>query len=143
MFKQRAGMNKRVVTLELSPDLFHAVHDLASEREGTVGTVVEDLLSSHLESAKKARPKASISNERLNFALQKLLFRDLADATDWEDLGARLLKHGYYLRIAWGGLSLHSETSGQKLCNLHDLGFSYGTFVRRFGPGRPRDPNIL
>lgn len=143
MFKQRDGMTKVPVTLELSPDLFYAVHDLASEKEGTVGSVVEDLLASHLATNKKALPTTKFADERLVFALQKLLFRDLAEATSWSDLDTRLSKHGYYMRIAWGGLSLHSETSGQKLCNLHDMGFSYGTFVRRFGPGRPKDPNAV
>ena len=141
MFKQRGGMTKVAVTLELSSDLFYAVHDLASEQEGTVGSVVEELLASHLATTKKAHPTTKIANDRLVFALQKLLFRDLAEASSWEELDARLSKHGYYLRIAWGGLSLHSVTSGQKLCNLHDMGFSYGTFVRRFGPGKPKDPN--
>lgn len=133
-------MNKRAVTVELSPDLFYAIHDLASEREDTVGSVLEGLLASHLQEKKKAKPKPRIADERLVFALQKLLFRDIAESTSWSDLDARMSKHGYFLRIAWGGLALHSETSGQKLCNLHDIGFSYGTFVRRFGPGKPKDP---
>ena len=50
------------------------------------------------------------------------------------------LAHGYYIEIAWGGLSLHTETSGQWLCNTTDLGFSHATFLRRFGPGKPRNP---
>lgn len=133
-------MNKRVVKVELPSDLFLAVHDLATEQEGTVGGVVEDLLIAHLETRKSARPKAKVANERLVFALQKLLYRDLAEAKDWADLDGRLRKHGYFMKIAWGGLSLHTETSGQKLCNMHDIGFSYGTFIRRFGPGKPKNP---
>ena len=86
---------------------------------------------------KKRRPSAG---EKMIFALQKLLFRDMAEATDWNDLDRRLRKHGYYLKISWGGLSLHTETSGHKICHTHDLGFSYGTFIRRFGPGKPKDP---
>jgi hypothetical protein len=134
-------MNKRVVSVELPADLFLAVHDLATEQEGTVANVVEDLLIAHLESRKSNRPKQCEPDEKLVFALQKLLFRDLADARDWEDLDLRLRRHGYFMKVAWGGLSLHTETSGQKLCNVHDLGFSYGQFIRRFGPGRPKDPS--
>lgn len=133
-------MNKRAVTVQLPSDLILAVHDLATEQEGTVAKIVEDLVAEHLVKRKGARPKAQVSNERLVFALQKLLFRDMAEASSWDDLNARLRKHGYFMKIAWGGLSLHTETSGQKLCNTHDLGFSYGTFVRRFGPGKPKDP---
>lgn len=136
-------MNKRVVSVELPADLFLAVHDLATEQEGTVANVVEDLLNAHLEARKSIRPKQCEADEKLVFALQKLLFRDLADARDWEDLDRRLRRHGYFMKVAWGGLSLHTETSGQKLCNVHDLGFSYGQFLRRFGPGKPKDPSEI
>ena len=68
MFKQRDGMTKVPVTLELSPDLFYAVHDLASEKEGTVGSVVEDLLASHLATNKKALPTVGRSHRFFSFA---------------------------------------------------------------------------
>jgi hypothetical protein len=133
-------MMKRPVTLELPGDIFHAVHDLASEREDTISRVVESLVAEHLVSKRGARKRPPPASERLVFALQKLLFRDMAEAKSWADLDNRLRRHGYFLKINWGGLSLHTETSGQKLCHTHDLGFSYGTFLRRFGPGKPRDP---
>lgn len=133
-------MNSRTVSIQLPADLVLAVHDLATEQEGTVAKVVEDLLIAHLVTRKGAKKKAEIVDQRLIFALQKLLFRDMAEAENWQDLDERLRHHGYFLRIAWGGLSLHTETSGQKLCNTADLGFSYVTFLRRFGPGKPRDP---
>ncbi len=133
-------MNKRHVSVELPPDLLRAVHDLATEQENTVSHLVEGLLSDHLARSKGAKPATPPPDEKLVFALQKLLFRDMAEASDWDDLDNRMRKHGYYLKIAWGGLSLHTETSGQKVCQTHRLGFSYGTFVRRFGPGKPRDP---
>jgi hypothetical protein len=67
----------------------------------------------------------------------------MADASDWEDLDRRLRCHRYNLKIARGGLPFHTDTSGQKLCDTHDLGFSYGTFVRRFGPGKPKGPREI
>lgn len=133
-------MTKRAVTVELPADIALAVHDLATEKEGTVAQFVEGLVIEHLAQKKGAKGKPSLANERLVFALQKLLFRDMAEAQSWEDLDRRMRKHGYFLKIGWGGLSLHTETSGQKLCHSHDLGFSYGTFLRRFGPGKPKDP---
>jgi hypothetical protein len=133
-------MNKRAVTVQLPADLVMAVHDLATEQEDTVARIVESLVAEHLANKKGAKKRPPPASERLVFALQKLLFRDMAEARDWDDLDKRMRKHGYYLKIAWGGLSLHTETSGQKLCHTHDLGFSYGTFVRRFGPGKPKDP---
>jgi hypothetical protein len=136
-------MHKRSVTVELPPDLLLAVHDMAAEQEDTVARVVESLVAEHLTRKAGARKRAPRADDRLIFALQKLLFRDMAEARDWEDLAQRLRRHGYYLKISWGGLSLHTETSGQKLCHTHDLGFSYGTFIRRFGPGRPKDARDL
>lgn len=134
-------MDKCVVSLELNSELFLAVHDLAAETQGTVTNVVEELLISHLASSKRDVPQRVKCDERLILALQKLLFRDLAEAESWDDLKRRLCRHGYFMKVVFGGLALHTETSGQKLCNLHDLGFSYGQFVRRFGPGQPRDPH--
>lgn len=133
-------MNSRTVSIQLPADLVLAVHDLATEQEGTVAKIVEDLLVAHLATGKGSKTKVEIADQRLVFALQKLLFRDMAEADNWPDLDARLRRHGYFLKIAWGGLSLHTETSGHKLCNTADLGFSYVTFLRRFGPGKPKDP---
>ncbi|MEO9649560.1 MAG: hypothetical protein ABJ360_14220 [Roseobacter sp.] len=133
-------MEKRPVTVQLPADLLRAVHDLATEREDTVEKLVENLIVEHLSTNSAVKKLSSSSPEKLIFALQKLLFRDMAEAKDWDDLGDRLRKHGYFLKISWGGLALHTETSGQKLCQTHDLGFSYGTFLRRFGPGKPKEP---
>ena len=134
-------MEKCSVTVRLPADVVLAVHDLANEQEDTVAKFVEDLVVEHLATNKSVRNRKPTVNEGLVFALQKLLFRDMAEASDWDDLDRRMRKHGYYLKISWGGLSLHTETSGQKLCHTHDLGFSYGTFIRRFGPGKPRNPH--
>lgn len=135
-------MNSRTVSIQLPADLALAVHDLATEQEGTVAKIVEDLLVAHLATHKGSKRKSEVVDQRLVFALQKLLFRDMAEARDWDDLDERLRRHGYFMKIAWGGLSLHTETSGQKLCNTADLGFSYVTFLRRFGPGKPKDPRM-
>jgi hypothetical protein len=134
-------MNNRHVSVELPPDLLRAVHDLATENENTVSGVLQNLLADHLATKKGATHRINPTNEKLVFALQKLLFRDMAEAVSWADLDRRMHKHGYYLKIAWGGLSLHTCTSGHKVCHTHLLGFSYGTFVRRFGPGKPKDPH--
>lgn len=131
---------KSELKLELPADLMRAVHDLATEREGTVASVMASLLEAHLVSQKGSKTRPAPAPDRLIFALQKLLFRDMAEARDWADLDQRLSDHGYFLQITWGGLALHTQTSGKKICLTHDLGFSYGTFVRRFGPGKPKDP---
>ncbi len=128
------------MNLKLPSDLVQAVHDLATEREDTVARIVEGLVAEHLSSKEGIKPRQPRASEKLIFALQNLLFRDMAEAENWEDLDSRLRKHGYFLKITWGGLALYTETSGQKLCHTHDMGFSYGTFLRRFGPGKPKGP---
>lgn len=134
-------MNKSEVTLQLPPDLMRAVHDLATEREGTVASVMASLLEAHLGSQKASKTRPVPTPDRLIFALQQLLFRDMAEARDWADLDLRLRNHGYFLQVTWGGLALHTLTSGKRICLTHDLGFSYGTFIRRFGPGKPKNPH--
>ena len=136
-------MDKCVVSFEIPSELFLSVHDLAAEKQGTISTVFEDLLVSYLQRFKTNSIDKPKYDDRLVMALQKLLFRDLAEADSWDDLNRRLASHGYFLKICLGGMALHTETSGQKLCNLHDLGFSYGQFVRRFGPDRVKDPIVL
>lgn len=136
-------MAKHTVTLSLPTDIFRAMHDMANEKDDTLARVVEAMLSEHLGGHKGFKRRGPPASERLVFALQNLLFRDMAEATSWDDLDRRMRKHGYYLKNSWGGLTVHTETSGQKLCQTHDLGFSYGTFVRRFGPGRPKDPREI
>mgnify|MGYP002066057286 CR=1 FL=1 len=50
-------MNKSVVSVQLPPDLFMAVHDLATEQEDTVSQVLEDLLAEHLVAKKGAKKR--------------------------------------------------------------------------------------
>lgn len=134
------SMKKSSVSVQLPSDLMIAVHDLATEKEHTISQVLEEMVAEYLASKRGVKKRPAPTSEKMVFALQKLLFRDMAEATSWEDLDRRMKMHGFFLRIAWGGLSVHTETSGQKLCQTHHLGFSYGTFVRRFGPGKPKNP---
>ena len=127
-------MNQRQISLELPPELLMAMHDLATEQEGTVSHVVQDLLTEHLASKKGARPAPAPTNEKLVMALQKLLFRDMAEATSWEDLDQRMRKHGYFLKIAWGGLSIHTETSGKNSATPISWVFPMGLLPGGLGP---------
>ncbi len=136
-------MDKCVVSLELPSDLILSAHDLAAENQGTVSNVFQDLLEAHLQTKNSGSKEKTEKGDRLIMAAQKLLFRDLAHARDWDDLRDRLARHGYFLKVSLGGMSLHTETSGQKVCNLHELGFSYGQFVRRFGPDCTIKPEIV
>ncbi|MDW4498311.1 DUF6364 family protein [Sulfitobacter sp. D35] len=135
-------MDTQTVTLKLPSSLVHAAKSIASQRNETIAKVVEDLLKRDL--AGRATPKTSHhGNTRLVFALQTLLVSELDAATGWEDLSHRLARHGYWLKLSWGGLTLHTETSGRLLCLVTDLGFGYRTFLRRFGPGAPVHPHDL
>jgi len=70
-------------------------------------------------------------------ALLALVAPDLAEASGWEDLQARLMRKGYHLREAGGGLALASWPAGRRLCKASELGFSYSRLMRRFGTPFP------
>lgn len=129
----------QTVTLKIPAALLQSAHAVAVSRDETVAKMVEELLVrelTHWDSTSKVPSQ----DERLLFALQSLLFRDMAEASSWDDLSDRLEKHGYWLKLTREGLILHTETNARWLCNCDDLGFGYVTFVRRFGAGAPRDP---
>ena len=71
------------------------------------------------------------ADERLVAPLRALLADDLAYAAGWDDLQARLLRKGYQLREAGGGLALH-DAGSERLCKGSDLGYSYSRLMRRF-----------
>jgi hypothetical protein len=129
----------QTVTLNLPIDLLRSAHAAAVDRDETVAKMVEALLTREL-SERSGTGKTETANDRIIFALQGLLFRDMAEASSWDDLSDRLDRHGYWLKLTREGLILHTETNGSSLCNCADLGFGYVTFVRRFGAGVPRNP---
>jgi len=134
------------LSIKLPADLVADLRALALERDESVGHVVRDIL----RKTTRAGPPAKTPNradERLVARLQRLLAPDMASATSWDDIQARLARHGFTLRPAGGGLTVHARASGERLCKSSELGFAYSRLVRKFQapmPGHPhRMPHLL
>jgi len=126
------------IEMKMHVDMLRAASALARQRDVTVGQLVRDLLAREIARA-HARPPIR-ADERLVAPLRARLAGDLAHATDWDDLQARLHVKGYALRAAGGGLALHTQPCERRVCKASELGFSYARLMRRFGapfPGHP------
>ena len=65
------AMEKCAISLELQSDLFLAVHDLATEKQGTVTDIVEDLLAAHLSTKQSSSVQKPKKNENYLLDRQK------------------------------------------------------------------------
>lgn len=128
------------VTLKLPDPMLQAAAKLAAENDVTIGQIVRELLSQEMLNRHRAK-RSDRTDEQLLASLQTLLASDMADAQSWDDLTERLARKGYELRPAGGGLTLNRAACGTKLCKASELGFAYGTLVRRFGQGMPGHPH--
>ena len=133
-------MTMQTVTLKLPDVMLQAAQKLAAQHDVTVGQIVRDLLTREMREVNRSKT-SDRTDEHLLASLQTLLASDMARAFGWQDLADRLSRHGYDLRPAGGGLTLHQSTSGTRLCKASELGFAYGTLVRRFGVAMPGHPH--
>jgi len=124
------------VDIRLPGPLADAARELARSQDITLGQLVRDLLAREIGRRHPARRPAR-ADERLVAPLRARLAPDLAEASGWEDLQARLMRKGYHLREAGGGLALASWPAGRRLCKASELGFSYSRLMRRFGTPFP------
>lgn len=133
-------MKLETVTLKLPPKLLDDAGVVAAGQDVTIGHLVRHLLAK--EVARRLHPKTSSrAEDALVAALQALLARDIAEAAGWDDLEQRLARHGYVLRPAGGGIALHKTSCGTRICKGSELGFAYGTLVRRFRAAMPDHPH--
>ena len=127
------------IEMKMQVDMLRAASALARRRDITVGQLVRDLLAREITRA-HARPPIR-ADERLVAPLRARLAEDLAHATGWDDLQARLRAKGYVLRAAGGGLALQDWPGDRRICKASELGFSYARLMRRFGAPFPDHPH--
>lgn len=133
-------MTLETVTLKLPRKLLSDAGCVASAQDVTIGHLVRQLLAKEVD--RRLNPKSRrVTDEGLLAALQALLAKDMAEASDWDDLAQRLYFHGYELRPAGGGAVLHRRACGTRVCKGSELGFGYRTLVLRFGAGMPGHPH--
>ncbi len=129
-------MSRVTVMLKLDGHVLKALEAAAREDGCDAATVVRDAIRRDLYRRTRAK-KADRPDERLVAPLRALLADDLARATGWDDLAARLSAKGYALREAGAGLALFELTGTRRLARASDLGVSYGRLMRRFGAPMP------
>ena len=132
-------MNDETVTLKLSRRLLNDAGSVAAARDVTIGHLVRELLKKEVDRRLNAKTP-NRADETLVAALQALLAKDMAEAKGWLDLSLRLARHGYELRPAGGGLTLHKISCGTRVCKASELGFAYRTLVKRFRSAMPGHP---
>ena len=127
--------------LKLPDPLLREACDLARTRKQTVGDIVRSALVAELRKARKKVRKRMTTLEVEVAPVRAELARDLAEATSWHDLQARLRNKGYFLRPAGSGLSLVRLVGDVRICSASALGPGYGALRERFGgpfPGAQR-----
>lgn len=133
-------MTLETVTLKLPRKLLSDAGSVACAQDVTIGHLVRQLLAKEVD--RRLNPKSRHAAEGgLLAALQALLAKDMAEASDWDDLAQRLYFHGYELRPAGGGAVLHRRACGTRVCKGSELGFGYRSLVLRFGKGMPGHPH--
>lgn len=135
-------MELESVTLKLPRELLSGAQRVATARDVTIGHMVRVLLKREVERQLRSTAKTE-PDPKLIAALQALLAPDIAAATDWADLAARLRPHGYEMRARGGGLALVKTSCGTRICKGSDLGFAYGDLVKRFGVAMPGHPHEM
>lgn len=124
------GERMDTTTIQIPPEMAAALRQIAGDEDTSVGAVIRDAVKRDLYRRTRAKT-ARRADERLVAPLRALLADDLAYATGWDDLQARIARKGYQLREAGGGIALH-DAAGARVCKGSDLGYSYSRLMRRF-----------
>ena len=123
-------MDTESVTLTLPRALLSEAQHVATAREVTIGHMVRQLLRHEVDRQLGAKSDERV-DDRLTVALQALLARDMADATDWNDFAAWLRPHGYEVRMLDGSAMQVKSSCGTSVCKASELGFSYASMAQR------------
>jgi hypothetical protein len=117
--------------VRLDPAVWIVLERLAAEEDVSVGQIIRNAINRDIRRREEAKTPVR-ADERLVAPLRALLADDFAYAKGWGELQARLVKKGYRLAEAGGGLILQSRDSGARICKASELGYSYSALLRRF-----------
>lgn len=129
-------MTRETVTLSLPPDLVAALRTLAQDRHEALDDLARGMFEREVSRLRAARTATDARDIRLT-RLRNLLGPDLARATGWDDLRARLALYGVEIHMGGGGPMLHDLITGEPLCASAALGFGGPALARRFGGPMP------
>ena len=137
MVAKAARMEQRDVRVGLKANVVAAAEIVARQRGVRFAELLEEALVRELERASRQAKTPNRADEQLLGPLRVLLAQDFAEARSWADLNGRLLRKGFRLREAGGGLALHSHPQDARLCKASELGHAYRGLMRRYGTPFP------
>ncbi|MCX7558047.1 hypothetical protein OS190_00605 [Sulfitobacter sp. F26204] len=129
-------MPPEIVPIEPPQSLLYNARYVTAHQDVSIGHLVRRLLAREI--ARRLHVDATQEGDQgLVMALQTLLARDMAEATNWKDLGERLAVQGYELQPGIGGVTLVKVPCETEVCRMSELGFPYRKLVCRFGTDMP------
>lgn len=125
-------MTFETMTLSLPTDLVGMLRRMALDGDETVDHLVRGMLDREATRLRSRRATLEARAHRVA-RLRHLLAPEMARATGWAELLARLALYGVDLRQTDGALMLHDRITGEALCDAAALGFSARDLDARFG----------
>ncbi|WP_224816579.1 relaxase/mobilization nuclease domain-containing protein [Hasllibacter sp. MH4015] len=125
------------ILLDLPPEVLSALRTKARNTGRSPSLEAARLLSQVLIGDAARTPVQAEERHDLLAPIRARLAADLAQATGWQDLQARLARHGFTFRERGGGLALYSTKTAARICKASELGWAYADLVRRFGAPFP------
>ncbi len=125
------------IAVDLPPVALAALRRRARADQMSPATLAHKLLvealAPHIGAATVPERAEQGQDQTILGQLCALLAADLTLASTWEDLQARLAKHGYTFTERGGGLALCCTATAARICNASDLGWPYAHLIAKFG----------
>ena len=123
----------RRLIVDLPKTLFAALAEAAAGNGRSLHEELRLRLRKSLPGEGGAVKRAGRTEERLLAPVRARVAADVAQATGWADLQARMKAHGLVFRERGGGLALHRLSDGERICKGSEIGAAYADLMRRFG----------
>lgn len=130
------AMGKVSVMFKLDQTVLDALEVEARADRATIADILRDAIRRDLRRRNKAKTSPSY-DPNVVAAMQRLLSRDFAMASGWEDLQDRIHQKGYALRASGGGLAVFDPATQKRMAKASHFGTSAHMLARRFGENYP------
>ncbi|MGR3815128.1 MAG: hypothetical protein ACU0AU_13610 [Cognatishimia activa] len=130
------AMGKVSVMFKLDQTVLDALEAEARSDRSTIADILRDAIRRDLRRRAKVK-SAPTYDPNVVAAMQRLLSRDFAMASGWQDLQDRIHEKGYALRASGGGLAVFDPTTQKRMAKASHFGTSAHMLARRFGEDYP------
>ncbi|WP_209355161.1 hypothetical protein [Cognatishimia activa] len=121
---------------KLDQTVLDALEAEARSDRSTIADILRDAIRRDLRRRTKGK-SAPTYDPNVVAAMQRLLSRDFAMASGWQDLQDRIHEKGYALRASGGGLAVFDPTTQKRMAKASHFGTSAHMLARRFGEEYP------